>query len=249
MTTPAKTGQRDMSGGSGIRLTLLPDPPQIPDMATQMPDIARALYTLQDHFLSRADAVVMGNAYLCLDAGNVRGSPYPDLIVAFDMPTSAADIVASNGYTISELGKPPDFVLEVASASTGSRDYTDKREIYARYGVAEYWRFDHTGGRFHDAALAGDRLLPNGSYEPISVDTADDGSTRGYSAVLGVELRWVSGTLRFWDPTTGDYMPDLTEAKAERDAAIVQRDAALDQRDAALARVRELEAELGREGN
>ena len=249
MTTSAKIGQGFLPGGSGIRLTQLPDPPQIPDMATQMPDISRAHEILKDFFAGRSDVVVMGNCYLCRDAGNVRGSPYPDLLVAFGMPASAADIVASNGYTISELGKPPDFVLEVASGSTGRRDYTEKREIYAGYGVAEYWRFDHTGGRFHDAALAGDRLLPDGSYQPIPVDTAEDGSTRGYSAVLGVELRWVLGALRFWDPTTGSYLPDLTEAKAERDAALNERDSALAQRDAALERVRQLEAELGRELN
>ena len=57
-----------------------------------------------------------------------------------------AAIFARNGYVISEVGKPPDFVLEVASESTGRRDYTHKRAIYAEYGVAEYWRFDRSGG-------------------------------------------------------------------------------------------------------
>ena len=206
MTTPANTGQPAPSK-SNARLTVLPDPPQIPDMAIQLPDIARALYTLQDHFLSRGDTVVMGNGYLYLDAGNVRGAPYPDLLVAFGMPAPPDDIVASNGYTISEIDKPPDFVLEVASASTSRRDYTDKREIYSGYGVAEYWRFDRTGGQFHDAPLGGDSLQPDGSYQPIPVETAEDGSTRGYSAVLEVELRWVAGVLRFWDPIAAQTSP------------------------------------------
>ena len=234
MSTSAKIRQSTLSK-SGIRLTRLPDPPQIPDMTTQFPDIARALYTLQDHFLSRGDVVVMGNGYLCQDASDIRRAPYPDLLIAFGMPAPAAEIVASNGYTISEIGKPPDFVIEVASESTGRRDYTAKRETYASYGVQEYWRFDRTGGRFHDAALAGDRLTPDGFYQPITVDTAEDGAVRGLSEVLGVELRWVAGVLRFWDPATGDYMPDLTEAKAQRDAA--------------LERVQQLEAELRRQQN
>ena len=234
MSTSAKIRQSTPSK-SGIRLTRLPDPPQIPDMTTQFPDIARALYTLQDHFLSRGDVVVMGNGYLCQDASDIRRAPYPDLLIAFGMPAPAAEIVASNGYTISEIGKPPDFVIEVASESTGRRDYTAKRETYASYGVQEYWRFDRTGGRFHDAALAGDRLTPDGFYQPITVDTAEDGAVRGLSEVLGVELRWVAGVLRFWDPATGDYMPDLTEAKAQRDAA--------------LERVQQLEAELRRQQN
>ena len=75
-------------------------------------------------------------------------------------------IVARNGYVISEVGQPPDFVLEVASRSTGQRDYTVKRAGYAGFGVREYWRFDHTGGRYHDAPLAGDRLV-DGEYEPL----------------------------------------------------------------------------------
>ena len=239
MTTPAKSGQRLTPSESGIHLTELPDPPRIPDMATQLAGIARALFTLEDYFRAQGDVVVMGNCYLCQNAGEVRGSPYPDLLVSFGMPLPPAEIVASNGYTIGEIGKPPDFVLEVASDSTGRRDYTEKREIYAGYGVAEYWRFDRTGGQFHDAALTGDHLLASGEYEPLPTNTMNDGVVRGYSVVLGVELRWVDGILRFWDPNTGDYMPDLTEAKAQRDAAIAQRDAAE-------ARVRELEAELDR---
>ncbi len=251
MTTPAKIGQRPTPSGSGIRLTELPDPPQIPDMATQLPDISRAHHTLEDYYFARGNVVVMGNCYLCQDASDVRRAPYPDLIVAFDMPMLPADIVASNGYIISEIGKPPDFVLEVASASTGRRDYTVKRETYAGYSVAEYWRFDHTGGRFHDAALAGDRLLDSGEYQPITITPMGEGVIRGYSAVLGLELRWVEGKLRFWDPSTGQYLPDLTEAKAQTAAAIAQRNSestarrnAETQRDAAEERIRELEAEL-----
>ena len=228
------------------RLTELPDPPPAPDMATQLPDIARAHLILTDYYSSRPDVVVMGNGYLCQDAGDARRSPYPDCLVAFGMPLPPADIIQSNGYTISEIGRPPDFVLEVASPSTGRRDYTAKRELYARYGVAEYWRFDRTGGRFHNTALAGDRLLPNGEYEPLPVDTMADGVIRGYSAALGLELRSDAGKLRFWDPATGEYLPDLAESKAQTAAAIAQRDAEAAARRAAEERILQLEAQLSR---
>ena len=56
------------------------------------------------------------------EAGSARGAPVPDCIVAFDLPVPPAEIIASNGYTISEIGKPTDFVLEAASKSTGERD-------------------------------------------------------------------------------------------------------------------------------
>ena len=129
-----------------------------------------------------------------------------------------AAIFGRNGYVISEVGKPPDFVLEVASESTGRRDYTAKRAIYAEYGVAEYWRFDRSGGQYHDRPLSGDRLT-NGRYEPIPLDTGADGVIRGYSPVLELELHWDDSQLRFYDPAAGDYLPDLAEAIAQRDAA------------------------------
>jgi Uma2 family endonuclease len=36
----------------------------------------------------------------------------------------------------------PDFVVEVLSPSTGSRDRREKLSVYARYGVREYWLAD-----------------------------------------------------------------------------------------------------------
>ena len=223
------------------RLTQLPDPPQRP-VATQSPYTSRAHLVLESWFIRRLDVLVMQEGYLCQEAGSARGAPVPDCIVAFDLPVPPAEIIASNGYTISEIGKPPDFVLEAASKSTGERDYTTKRVLYAGYGVGEYWRFDHTGGDFHDAALAGDRLV-NGKYEPIPVHPLAGGGFRGYSAALGLELRWQERMLRFWDPVTGEYLPDLIESRAQTAAAIGQRDAEADaRRDAEAQRKAEADA-------
>ena len=199
------------TGGAYPHLTKLPDPPKPSDAMQQLPHISRAYTTLESYFRQQPDVLVGGDGYLCYDAGDIRRAPRPDCVIAFGVPVPPADIVEANGYTISEIGKPPDFVLEVASEGTGRRDYTVKRDIYAGYGVTEYWRFDHTGGQFHDAALAGD-LLVNGIYQPIPVDTGDDGIMRGYSAALGLELHWYEARLRFWSPATGEYLPDLIEA-------------------------------------
>lgn len=212
-------------------LTPLPDPPREPDMATQLPHVARAHIILQDWFSARPDVLVSGDGYLCYDARDIRRAPAPDCLVALDLPVPLDDIVMSNGYTISEIGKPPDFVLEIASQSTGQRDCTVKRTIYAGYGVAEYWRFDRTGGRFHDAALAGDRL-EHGRYVRIPVTPMPDGVIRGYSAVLDLELRWVEGWLRFWDPVSREYLPGLSESKSQTIAERVAREMTELQRDA-----------------
>ena len=207
-------------------LTILPDPPQIPDMTTQLPDFIRVHSVLGDYYRAAPDVLVMGNGYLALDADNINGSPYPDCIVAFEMPRPNGEVVRANGYVISELGKPPDFVLEIASPSTGRRDYTEKRVQYAELGVPEYWRFDSTGGDYHDAALAGDRLTPEGVYEPIQIEQTTEGLCRGYSAALGLELHWDAGKLRFWNPNTSDYVPDIADNRVGREAEAAGRRAA-----------------------
>ena len=193
-------------------LTELPDPPKPPDAMQQRRHITSADQILRAYYRARPDVLVSGDGYLCQDARDALRAPRPDCLVALGVPVPPEIIeTVANGYVINEIGQPPDFVLEVASRSTGQRDYTVKRDTYARYGVTEYWRFDHTGGQYHDIPLAGDRLV-NGEYEPIPVETGTDGVTRGYSAVLGLELHWRNRRLRFWNPATQEYLPELTEA-------------------------------------
>ena len=234
------------------RLTPLPGVSHIFDMLEQGPHVSRAYLILEDHFLSRPDAFVGMEGWLCDDASEAGRAPRPDCLVSFGVDFSSEEITSANGYVINEIGKPPDFVLEVASQTTGRRDYVEKREIYAGYRVSEYWRFDHTGGQYHDAVLAGDRLVDD-RYEPIPLETRTDGIIRGYSGALQLELHWHLGLLRFWNPATGDYLPDLTETKAQLDVAQQRaQDAetrAEEERAARLsaeARITELEAELNR---
>ena len=115
------------------------------------------------------------------------------------------------------MGKPPDLVLEIASESTGRADYTHKRDEYARYGVTEYWRFDATGGEYHDQPLAGDQLV-DGEYQPVRLDHRPDQTIWGHSTVLELDLCWEDGRLRFYDAATGGFLLNLAEATEERDA-------------------------------
>ncbi len=224
--------------GCHRQLTRLPDPPKPPDAMQQFPHTSNAYVILDDYFHDRSDVLVGGGGYICYDANDLSRAPGLGCLVAFGLDVPPADIVDANGYTISEVGKPPDFVLDVASKWTGQRDYTVNRDIYAAYRVREQWRLDYTGRRYHDAPLAGDRLV-NGEYVPIPVLSGPDGVLRGYSEALGLELHWDRGTLRFWDPATETYLPDLTEAKAQRDAEAEARLVAEE-------RVRQLESELRR---
>ena len=239
----------------------LPDPPRKHDMQQHI-SVFTADATLQAHFANRNDVLICGSGYLRHDAANEAERLAPDLVVAFGVNPDA--IIARNGYVISEVGKPPDFVLEVASKSTGVRDYTVKRAGYAGYGVSEYWRFDRTGGRFHDAPLAGDALV-NGEYAPLAIARDPAARLWGYSSVLGLELWWDDGELRFRNPVSGEFLLNAREwelarldaeeyAESQRTARLVAEEYAESQRNARLAaeeradaaesRIAEMEAEM-----
>jgi len=244
----------------------LPDPPRVPDMMEQAPAIARFLTMLSAWFRHRGDVFVGIGGYLWKTPHDGHG-PYPDGSFA----TGVEDVgwlLQRNGYVISEVGKPPDLVLEVGSRSTGRQDYTEKRETYAEYGVGEYWRFDHSGGEYHDVPLAGDRLGDDGVYEPIEIVSESDGRLWGYSEALGLELWWVrdespswhKGELRFRDPVSGEFLRTYEESEdileferagrvaAEAQVASAEECAGLERaaRVSAEARVAEMEAELRR---
>ncbi len=217
----------------------LPDPPKSQDekmTASQHLSITGGAHSLVI-YLGNPDTTVVGaDLYIIpvptTELTSMAGAVYPDLMVAFN--ADPALYRSHNGYVISEQGKPPDFVLEVASRSTGRRDTVEKRVRYAELGILEYWRFDETG-QYHGTRLAGDRLV-DGRYEPIQIDELTDGSLQGHSAVLNVDLRWADGQLHWHDPATGERIASL---ESERDARIqAQARAAAEQQ----ARIRESEA-------
>ena len=199
------------------------------------------IIALARHFGDADTTLVFGEMPIDWRPRQRQGQLYPDLIVAFNVDAQA--IIRERGFAIEQIGKPPDFVLEVASFRTAERDYTHKRQGYAEYGIPEYWRFDNTGGEYYPEPLAGDRLV-DGEYQPMTIVKMDDDHYLGHSEVLDLDLCWEYGQLRWWDPATRQYLDTHEEEAngriAERDARI----AAETQRDAALARVRQLEEEL-----
>ena len=208
MTTQVSPKRRRTTDYSQIEP--LPDPPREPDME-QYEDSLYAGYGLKWYFGGRDDVLVSGEGYLRYNGSSANERLSPDCVVAFGVDPRA--IVARNGYVISEVGKPPDFVLEVASRSTGWKDHTVKRAAYARYLVHEYWHFDHTGGRYHGVALWGG-VLVDGEYVPVQIVYEPDGLIWGRSEVLGLDLCWKDGELRFRDPRTGEFLPTAEEARA-----------------------------------
>ena len=66
-------------------------------------------------------------------------------------------------------------------------DQVEKRKAYASLGIPEYWRFDETG-ELHGTRLAGDRL-EGGGYEPIPIETVEEGILQGFSITLNLLIR------------------------------------------------------------
>lgn len=159
----------------------------------------------------------------------------PDLMIAFNVDPKLYR--EQRGYVVSDQGKPPDFVLEVASPSTAERDTGYKRIEYAAMGIPEYWRFDNTG-ESHGARLAGDRLV-EGRYEPIPITEVAPNILEGRSDALNLTLRWEDGELIWIDPANSLPLPGLESERAARLEAE-------DQARRAEARVVALEAELRR---
>lgn len=218
----------------------LPDPPKTPDekmTAFRSLAITGRAHYLALHLGNPETTIVGGDLYITpvlpAELGDMTGATYPDLLVAFDADPAA--YLARNGYVISEQGKPPDFVMEVASPSTGRRDTQDKRIIYATLGIPEYWRFDETG-QHHGTRLAGDRLS-DGQYVPIPIAELPNGSLQGHSDVLNLDLRWTEGQLGWHDPETGRHVATLS---SEREALAREREALAE----AQARIQELETQL-----
>lgn len=220
----------------------LPDPPerQPDEKMTSAKHLHQPGNThhLAQHFGNSETTLVAAELYVTmspeeLPSGSVRR--YPDLLIAFGVDPAA--YYASNGYIIMEQGKPPDFVLEIASRSTGDEDTGPKWRDYEALGITEYWRFDETG-EHHKTRLAGDRL-ESGRYQPVSIEEIDNGILQGYSTALNLYLRWEQGRLAWHDPATGRHILTYDD---QRDRADREHNRA----DRAEAHVRELEAELRR---
>ena len=232
MTT--KPGTQRLGAGKVIRF---PDAP--PEEMTAYHNVNLPGYpgSLTAHFGNPETTVILSEIAAGLFVTeNREGIRYPDLLISLNARPEL--IIPRNGYLIPEQGKPPDFVLEVGSASTGRIDEGVKRQDYATFRVPEYWRFDPSGGDYHSVHLAGDRLAGE-EYRPIAIQRTSERHFWGHSDVLNLDLCWEDGQLRFWDPVNLLYLNTYLEERASRVSETARADAAE-------AHARQLEEELRR---
>ena len=187
-------------------------PPDHMEQSIPIQEFLWLIHSWLEDFYRRPDVFIDSGNFICYDPSNLNIRVAPDVYIALGVD---AEAIRSRGlYLPWEVGKPPDWVLEVASGSTGRVDTGRKRRIYAEIGIPEYWRFDPTGGDYHGQALSGERLV-NGACQPIELTTGPDGVLKGYSDALGISLCWDDGRPRLYDPATGEYLRSVAEERDE----------------------------------
>lgn len=218
----------------------------LPDGEYQAPLYRKVVLTLELHFAGVSGVRVNGDTFIYYVEGNPRRSVSPDCYVVFGLSEDAEESIRRNNtYLLWEVGKPPDFVLEIASESTARVDLGRKRDLYAEIGVSEYWRYDETGGEFYGEPLVGERLI-DGEYIRIDRLLNSDGDSWQRSDVLNLDLWWVDGELRFRDPVADRWLLSPEEQMKGRMAAEARAEEERSSRVAAQQRAAALEAELRR---
>ena len=215
----------------------------LPDNLLQEPFFIEVLATLKA-FLEGLDVLVSGNTLIYYVEGDPSLSVAPDCYVVFGV-SRAALLESHLTYRVWEAGKFPDFVLEIGSPSTADNDMGPKRELYARLGALEYWRYDPTGGDYYGEPLVGEYLV-EGEYRRFEMMDDAEGLPRAHSPLLNLDLRWEEGRLRFYDPVSGRWLENNAESIARAESEYNARVAAEARADAAEARMAEMEAELQR---
>ncbi len=235
----------------GERLGALDDPPPIPDGMLQNPYIHYAY----DAFLAysqRHEGVFMDtNTFVYYDRRDRNRRLAPDIYLALGVDVEA--IRRRNGYLIWEVGKPPDFVLEVASESTARRDLDAKRSLYLdMVGAVENWRFDSTGGEYYGEPLVGELLAePTGAYGSREYRRLPSYESAGglwvHSPTLNIDIGWVDGELRIYDPQTGETFREYLEyLDLEKDYLESERGRVQAEQDRIQAERNRIQAERGR---
>ena len=243
---------------------LISDVPEPPEDAMQQEEtILEVMSILKARYDDVPGALWCSQSNVIYDSAVPGSVLAPDGCVVFGLETNARDIKrARRSYRIDEWGAAPAFVLEVGSPSTANRDLGEKREIYARIGVQEYWRLDRYGESYPEPLL-GERLV-DGEYVPLELHTEPNGDVWSRSETLGLDFfcRVEDGEASFFlrDSTTGEWLNTLGDEiaahaqtraaryDAESQARQAQEQAreARAQAQAAEERNRELQTELER---
>lgn len=179
---------------------------------------------LEDQYKYDKDVYVSGNILMYYVEGNPKKCLSPDVFVTFGVEKKLR-----RTFLIWEEVNTPDFVLEVASPKTVTKDMGQKKELYASVlSVKEYFIYDPLGQIV--PSFIGYRLI-EGEYQEIPVT-----NDRISSETLGLELGEHKGELRLYDPNrlvwlqppqervdAAEARADIAEAKLQKALAEIER--------------------------
>ena len=199
----------------------------IVDTVEQRRAMEYAGIVLRSHFADQEDVTVgvdLGLFYLPEDErggvpiiGGRQDTParyaplvVPDVMVAFGVQRRRF----GGSYQTWNMGKVPDFVLEVASTNTWKQDYARKRDLYERLGVREYFVYDAREGH---QALTAWRADAEGVYVEVP-PAMHEGLGWGIRSELVGLVAFVdeAGEFGWWDSDEREWCLGYDEERARR---------------------------------
>ncbi|MEZ2229054.1 Uma2 family endonuclease [Microcoleus sp.] len=141
-------------------------------------------------YLAGRRATVLANQFLYYAQGFPKLRVAPDVMVIFDVEPGGRD-----NYKIWEEGQVPKVIFEMTSPGTKSEDQDQKKDLYEKLEVQEYWLFDPKG-EWITEKLQGYRLRGD-SYELI---------TDSRSEVLQLRLVVEKKLIRFYREDNGEKL-------------------------------------------
>jgi Uma2 family endonuclease len=192
----------------------------------ETPDHVQAIMLLYvalwDYFRPRRpDIYIAANMFWYFEEGIPSANVSPDVMVIPEI--GHAERLYFLGWK--EKRPAPAVVFEMASKSTWRENLGEKRRLYERLGVAEYFVFDPQA-EYVKPPLRGFRLKGT-AYEKVAAEP-DGGMT---SQELGLRLIPEGSMLRLVDAQTGDPVPTKDERiEQERQRAKLERKKAREER-------------------
>lgn len=213
------------------------EPERVEDGMQKAEALWRVRWLLYNRYDKRSDALVVGGySYIMYNRNNGYDRIDPDCCIAFGVDAERI-LKSMPNFWVWDVGKTPDFVLEMGSPSAVAADLGLRRDMYQRLGIAEYWRLDHTGGELYGQPIVGERLVDS-VYVPYEFHTEADGSVASYSELLDLIFSWNE---------VGGFDILSSVDKRTIDPFVIEREARLaaEARENA-ARLRELQEEIER---
>ena len=220
---------------------------------------AQAIISLRNdlglHLKDTPNAVLEGNHFIYYRPGDRTGWVAPDVYVLLDHVWKCR-----SPYRIWVEGKVPDFVLEVISPESKIRNRVDKKALYSKLGVQEYFVFQPNEARPGER-LVGYRLW-GGEYVELQPDPRLGPERELRSETLEVSLRVAGPLIRVRNlDTRKDYLShedldklaekeraraDAEKARAEKERARADAEKARAEEERARAREDRASAEAER---